>query len=110
MSHYSPSNANPDLARGKTLAGRGLRKAEKLAKQPKLARGAWHAFRRQWASERRHLSPTDTMAAGGWRSFRVMRESYQHADAEGMLSMVEAAESRPKREPSDTNLAQTNSK
>ena len=100
-----PSNSNPDLACGKILAGRWLSKAEKLAELPKLARGAWHTFRGQWASERRHLSPVDTMAAGGSRSFRVMRESYQHADAEGMLSVVESTESRPNPEERGSEVA-----
>jgi integrase len=105
-----PANTSPDLACGKILAGRWLRKAEKLAQLPKLARGAWHAFRRQWASERRHLSAADTMAAGGWRSFRVMRESYQHADADGMLSVVDGPESRPNRQTSGSELAHAKSK
>jgi hypothetical protein len=51
------SNAEPHLACGKTLAGRWLTRAEKLAEVPKLARGAWHPFRRSFASpssRRRH--------------------------------------------------------
>ena len=64
-----PSNAEPHLACGKIFADRWLRRAEKLVALPKLARGAWHPFGRQWASERRHLSAGDLMAAGdGGRS------------------------------------------
>ena len=101
-----PSNAEPHLACGKILAGRWLSRAEKLAQLPKLARGAWHPFRRAFASDRRHLPDVDIMAVAGWRSSRVMRESYQHADASGMLSVVEPPESRPKPGESGTIEAQ----
>jgi hypothetical protein len=67
----------------------GLTRAEKLAKLAKLARGGFHPFRRMWASERRHLPAQDVAAAGGWRSLEVMRHAYQHADAAGMMSVVE---------------------
>jgi hypothetical protein len=50
------------------------------------------------------------MAAGGWRSFRVMQESYQHADAAGMLNVVESAETRPKPSERGTTDARANAK
>ena len=105
-----PSNAEPHLACGKILAGRWLTRAEKLAELPKLARGAWHPFRRSFASERCHLPDVDIMAVGGWRASRVMRESYQHSDGPGMLSVVEPSESRPKPSESGTNEAQAEAK
>lgn len=105
-----PSNAGPHLACERILAGLWLTRAEKLAELPKLARGAWHPFRRSFASERRHLPDVDIMAVAGWRSSRVMRESYQHSDASGMLSVVEPAESRPKPSGSGTNEAQSEAK
>jgi hypothetical protein len=37
-----------------------------------------------------------------------MRESYQHADAAGMLSVLEPAESRSKLQRPDIELAQAN--
>jgi hypothetical protein len=64
-----------------------------------MERGGYHAFRRAWASERRHLPAIDVMDAGGWRSLEVMRESYMHADAETVLSLVESRPAGPKKGP-----------
>jgi hypothetical protein len=41
--------------------------------------GGWHAYRRQWATERRHLPPQDLMAAAAGGACRPSR-AYQHAD------------------------------
>jgi hypothetical protein len=75
----------------KVLAGYWMRSAEKKAKLAHVERGGWHMLRRLWSSERRHLPATDVAAAGGWRSIQVMRDSYQHADGETVLSVVENA-------------------
>ena len=61
----------PELRRPNDCASRGiaehwLRQAEKKAGLPRLARGGYHAFRRQFALERHHLFDTDVMAAAGW--------------------------------------------
>ena len=85
----------------KAHAGYWLQRAELLADLAKLERGAWHAFRRLWASERRALPAQDVAAAGGWRSLSVMRSAYQQADAPTVYSVVEKAPvpppDRPKR-------------
>lgn len=75
----------------KEIAGYWLRRAETLAKLEHLERGGYHAFRRAWASERRHLPAQDVAAAAGWRSLEVMRSAYMHADAETVLKVVESA-------------------
>ena len=67
-----------------------LLRAEKLAKLPKLARGAWHPYRRLWATERKHLPDTDVAAAGGWRDTATLRLSYQQTDPATVLKVVEA--------------------
>jgi integrase len=69
----------------KDVASGWLRRAESLARLPKLDRGVWHPYRRLWASERRHLSPIDVAAAGGWGDTRTLERTYQHADARGVL-------------------------
>jgi integrase len=69
----------------KDVASGWLRRAESIARLPKLDRGVWHPYRRLWASERRHLSPIDVAAAGGWGDTRTLERSYQHADARGVL-------------------------
>lgn len=70
-----------------------LRRAELLANLPKLDRGLWHAYRRLWASERKHLPDVDTAKAGGWRDLTTMRESYQRSDPATVLQVVENAPS-----------------
>jgi hypothetical protein len=44
-----------------------LRRGECLAELQPLPDGAWHPFRRRWATERKHLSPVDVAA---WRMER----------------------------------------
>jgi integrase len=90
---------------GKEMAGYWLRRAERLAKLEHLARGGFHALRRLWASQRHHLPPHDVAAAGGWRSLQVMRSSYMHADAEGVLSAVESRSTGPTQGPPDSQVA-----
>jgi hypothetical protein len=68
-----------------------LLRAERAAGLAKLDRGAWHPYRRLWASERKHLSDVDVARAGGWRTITVMRQSYQLADAATVLSVIENA-------------------
>ena len=73
------------------LASSWLRRAEALAKLPKQRGSLWHAYRRKWATERKHLPDVDVAAAGGWRDTRAMKVSYQQADAATQLRVVEAA-------------------
>jgi len=94
-----PGRGKPDQSVKKEMAGYWLSRAETLAKLPKLARGGYHPFRRMWASERRHLPAQDVAAAGGWRSLEVMRHAYQHADAAGMMSVVDNPRNAPEPEP-----------
>lgn len=105
-----PSRADPTRVCGKASAGYWMRRAERLAKLPKLARGEWHTLRRLWATERRHLPVQDVAAAGGWKSLAVLRSVYQHADAAGMLAVLEPPESRPKPRRRGTQTAQRRAK
>ena len=55
----------------------------------------WHAYRRGWATSRKHLPDVDVAAAGGWKSTETFRRVYQQPDAETMLKVVlQAAELR----------------
>ena len=72
-----------------------LRKAEELAGLPKLDGSLWHAYRRKWATERKHLPDVDVAAAGGWKNADTLRLVYQQADQDTMLRVVlERAELR----------------
>ncbi len=77
------------------LALTWLRLAEKLAKLEPQQRAAYYAFRRAFATKRKHLPAKDVAAAGGWKSTCVVQEIYQQADDETLLRvMSEGAELR----------------
>lgn len=48
----------------------------------------WHACRRKWATERKHLPDVDVAAAGGWKTVQTLKSAYQHADGDTMLRVV----------------------
>ena len=48
--------------------------AEKEAELPKLDGSMWHACRRNWAIERKHLPLKDVAAAGGWKDVNTLLE------------------------------------
>ena len=37
-----------------------------------LERSLWHAYRRGWATSRKHLPDVDVAAAGGWKSTETL--------------------------------------
>ena len=79
-----------DLAKpvSRHLAAKWLEEAEKLAGLPKLDGSLWHAYRRKWATERKHLPDADVAAGGGWANPNTLRLVYQQADQETMLRVV----------------------
>lgn len=70
------------------LASAWLREAEKLAGLEPQRRTLWHAYRRLWASARKHLPVKDVAAAGGWKTTFVLQEIYQQPDDETLLRVV----------------------
>ena len=62
--------------------------AEKKAGLPKQPRGLWHAYRRLWASQRKHLSLKDVAAAGGWKDVNTLLEVYQQSDDASILAVT----------------------
>ena len=83
-----PSPRNPTKPVSKKLASTWLRKAERLANVEKLNGSLWHAYRRKWATERKHLSDVDVAAAGGWSDLRTLKTAYQQVDTETLLKVV----------------------
>jgi integrase len=65
-----------------------LRAAEKLAGLDPLPHGAFHPFRRRWASERKHLPLVDVAAAGGWVETTTLQRCYISADEETLEAVV----------------------
>ncbi len=70
------------------LADLWLRKAEKLAGLEPQRGSLWHAYRRKWATERKHLPDVDVAAAGGWANTVSLKTAYQQADDETILAVV----------------------
>lgn len=67
---------------------RWLLEAEKLAKLPKQRGASFHAYRRAWATARKHLPLADVAAAGGWKGTEALQRCYLHADEQTMLTVV----------------------
>lgn len=82
----SPTNRNEPVAYERVRTW--LLEAERLAKLPKHEGSLWHAFRRAWATARKHLPLKDTAAAGGWASTETLVRCYQQPDEETMLAVV----------------------
>lgn len=90
-----PSPRSAARAVSKRLASRWLVRAEQLAKLPKLSGSLWHAYRRKWGTERKHLPLVDVAAAGGWKSSAVLRDIYQQPDPDTLIRVItEAVELR----------------
>lgn len=88
-----PCRRDRTAAITRNMAKYFLMRAERAAGLAKLDQGAFHPYRRLWASERKHLSDVDVARAGGWRSTTVMKRAYQQADPQTVLSVVENAPS-----------------
>src|SRR5207249_9323777 len=61
-----PAPRNPEKPISKDKVNEWLREREQLAELPHLKQGGMHAFRRGWATGRKHLPVQDVMAVGGW--------------------------------------------
>ena len=90
-----PSPGDPRKPIRYELASAWLREAERVAGVEKQDGSLWHAYRRGWATSRKHLPDVDVAAAGGWKSTETLRKIYQQPDPDTILRVVlEAAELR----------------
>ncbi len=83
-----PSPNDPQKPISRHLARAWLQQAERLADLEPQQGSLWHAFRRKWATERKHLPDVDVAAAGGWRGVETLKLAYQQADTETMEQVV----------------------
>ena len=84
-----PAPRNPEKPIHKDLASAWLEQAEKLAKLAKQDGTLWHAYRRKWVTERKHLPDADVEKAGGWApGSTAMKLSYSQADDATVLEVV----------------------
>jgi hypothetical protein len=65
-----------------------LRVAEKKAGLPKLDGSLFHAYRRAWASARKHLPLSDVAAAGGWTDLSTLLRCYQQVDDNTLFAVM----------------------
>ena len=72
------------------IFGEQLLVAEQKAGLEHLKGGAWHSFRRKWATERKDLPLVDVKATGGWRDTNTLLTCYQQTDEASMLRVMEA--------------------
>ena len=83
-----PSPTDPERPISRHLADDWLRRAERLAGVEPLDGSLWHAYRRGWATARKHLPDVDVAAAGGWKDATTLKVVYQKPDEAGMLAAV----------------------
>ena len=83
-----PSPIDPARPVNKDLVRQWLRQAERLAELKPQQGSAWHAYRRGWATARKHLPLPDIAAAGGGKGTEALQRCYLHADDETMLAVV----------------------
>lgn len=83
-----PGDATKPLTRW--VLNRWLREAERKAKLPHLKGGAFHPFRRAWATRWKALPDVDTALMGGWRDVATKNLSYVKSDARTRQAIVQA--------------------
>jgi len=88
-----PAIKNPSKPVAKETVSQWLLAAEGLAKVEKQDGSLWHAYRRKWATERKHLPDVDVAATGGWSDLSSLKTAYQQADPDTMYQVV----SEPRR-------------
>ena len=84
-----PQPKHPDRPINASLARVLCLRAEKLAELPPIERGGFHAYRRAYASERKHLPDVDVARSAGWRDLATMKRSYQQPDPVTTLRVIE---------------------
>lgn len=82
----APREADEPVSR--FMALKWLRECERLAGLEHVPGGGWHAFRRLWATERKHLPAQDVARAGGWKTAAMVSELYTQADSATTLNVV----------------------
>ncbi len=85
-----PTPCPADFQTNRTLSStrRARLSAEAHAKLQKLDGSLWHAYRRKWATERKHLPLKDVADAGGWSEVSTLLRCYTQSDDETMLAVM----------------------
>lgn len=88
VAYIFPAGEDPTKPVRAEVASAWLLRAEKLAKVEKQNGSLWHAYRRGWATARKHLPVPDVAAAGGWADQHTLMSVYQQPDQATMLQVV----------------------
>lgn len=83
-----PSPKDPTRSASVYLARHWLLEAEALAGVEKHDGSLWHAYRRGWATARKHLSDVDVAEAGGWTDTATLKAVYQQPDNATLFKVV----------------------
>jgi integrase len=83
-----PAEMDASKALERHTTKKWLRRAATLAELAHMKHGGWHAFRRGWATARKHMPLKDVAAGGGWNDTQSVIECYQHADPETTKKVV----------------------
>ena len=83
-----PSPYNPQVPIDGRWLGRQLEAAEDAAGLDKLDGALFHAYRRSWATSRKHLPAADVAAAGGWSDVTTLIRVYQQPDEDTLLAVM----------------------
>jgi hypothetical protein len=83
-----PSHSDPARAVSRDSFGHWLAEAKGKTNLPKLDGSLWHAYRRAWATTRKHLPVVDVAAAGRWSDVTTLLKCYQHADYDALLDVM----------------------
>jgi integrase len=83
-----PSQHNPELPVDRRWLARQLEEAEQTAGLDKLDGALFHAYRRSWATSRKHLPVADVAAAGGWSDVTTLIRVYQQPDEDTLLAVM----------------------
>lgn len=82
-----------------------LERAESAARLEPLDGSDFHAYRRKWATERKHLPAQDVAAAGAWRDLRALQTAYQQTDETTLLAVVSEPTKLRERKPDEDAAA-----
>jgi integrase len=83
-----PAPGNPAKPLRKEAVTDWLHAVERACGLAPQKRGAFHPYRRRWATVRKHFPAQDVAQAGGWSSAATVRDIYQLADEETTLRAV----------------------
>lgn len=85
----APSDSTKELERHQ--AKKWLKRAEGFAKLDHQAQSGWHAFRRGWATKRKHFPIKDLARAGDWADEVTPLKNYVQTDRETTLACINMA-------------------